>query len=526
MSDPTTRIPGLTISLGATISKKYRVDRVIGEGAMGVVVAATHLQLGQLVALKFLRGARATDGEAVARFVREAKSAARIQSEHVVRVLDIDALPDRTPFMVMEFVEGKDLAHVLAERGRLPVGEAIDYLLQACEAIAEAHVAGIVHRDLKPSNLLLAKRADGSRSVKVLDFGVSKLIRGCAGDYLMTSATATMGTPLYMAPEQMKSARNVDARADVWALGAILRELITGGPLFFGETVPEICAQLLSSERAPPMPESATISAELEAIVQRCLEKDWHRRFADVAELALALGPLAPERARLSIRRIVRIIRGASAAAMAPPSAGARAALVLVGDDNEDTALWSRDPGRGAGIPSPARSVSSMIVTPASGFLAPEVRPAGVSARFRRRHMVVAAVALVAATSGFFVTFRSPASPPPEVLTFEQVVLPQPQVPAPDPVVPPAVPLPGALPASGRAAVVPTGPLPHPVVPMRRLAAPARRNEPARLVPSAGVSDGTAAASVVPTLSAAPSPPPDPVEELPAEESDPYGGRK
>src|SRR5580693_7216018 len=169
--------------------------------------------------------------EYVARFEREARTAVKIKSEHVARVIDVGQLESGSPYMVMEYLEGEDLQGWLEKQGRLPIERAVDFLLQACEAIAEAHAMGIVHRDLKPANLFCIRRPDGTLSIKVLDFGISKAAGASMG---MTSTQAVMGSPLYMSPEQMGSSKGVDARSDIWALGVILFELVTGRVPFDG----------------------------------------------------------------------------------------------------------------------------------------------------------------------------------------------------------------------------------------------------------------------------------------------------
>src|SRR6188768_2962187 len=201
---------------GHVLAGKYRIERVLGQGGMGVVVAATHLQLGERVALKFLLPQAIHNPEAVERFAREARAAVKIKSEHVARVSDVGLLESGAPYMVMEYLEGYDLSTWLQQRGPLPVEQAVEFILQACEAIAEAHALGIVHRDLKPANLFVIQRADGVLSVKVLDFGISKAT-GLIGSGDMTTTSAVMGSPYYMSPEQMGSTKDTDTRADIWA---------------------------------------------------------------------------------------------------------------------------------------------------------------------------------------------------------------------------------------------------------------------------------------------------------------------
>src|SRR4051812_480796 len=210
---------------GQILGGKYRVDRVLGAGGMGMVVAATHLQLDERIAIKFLLPEALRNPEAVARFGREAKAAVKIRGEHVARVIDVGSFENGAPYMVMEHLDGRDLSSFIHERGAMPMSDAVDAVLQACEALAEAHALGIVHRDLKPANLFLTRRPDGTPSIKVLDFGISKLTAPGA-DHSMTKTSAVMGSPLYMSPEQMTASRGVDARTDIWALGVVLYELL------------------------------------------------------------------------------------------------------------------------------------------------------------------------------------------------------------------------------------------------------------------------------------------------------------
>lgn len=296
------------VAIGEVLAGKYRIDRVLGQGGMGVVVAATHVHLRQQVAIKFLlKGAR---GEVVARFLREARAAARLKSEHVARVLDVGELPNGSPYMVMEYLEGSDLEGVLAQRGPLPVEEAVLHVLQACEAIAEAHAAGIVHRDLKPANLFLTRMPDGSGSVKVLDFGISKDTTEDPSEQSasLTRTTAVLGSPSYMAPEQMRSTRDADARADIWSIGVILYELLTGAVPFVAESFVELALKVISED--PPAPRSyrPDLPPALEAAILRCIRKEPHERFANVAELAAAIAPFGPPAAAGYAERIARVL--------------------------------------------------------------------------------------------------------------------------------------------------------------------------------------------------------------------------
>ena len=299
------------VSVGDVVGRKYRIDRVLGEGGMGVVVAATDTQLERRVAIKFLLPGALANPEIVARFSREARAAAKIQSEHVVRVIEVGELDTGTPYMVMEYLEGRDLAERIRSE-RVSASDAARFVLQACEALAEAHAAGIVHRDLKPANLFLAQQPDRSVSVKVLDFGISKAPVGSGG---ITSTQAVMGSPHYMSPEQLVSAKHVDHRSDVWSLGIVLYEMLAGSPPFTGDTMPEIVAKILQSPLPSLHAVRPDVPAEIEQVIARCTAKDPTARFRDVAELAHALVAFAPDAVR-SADRATRIL-GRS---VAPPS--------------------------------------------------------------------------------------------------------------------------------------------------------------------------------------------------------------
>jgi serine/threonine protein kinase len=296
---------------GEILAGKYRIERVLGIGGMGAVVAARHLQLDTKVAIKFLLADRLADHEAVARFTREARAAVQITSEHVARVFDVGALDNGAPYMVMEFLEGEDLATWLRQRGPLPIDQAVEFVLQACVAVADAHRLGIVHRDLKPANLFCVRRNDGQFLIKVLDFGISKRtdLQAAEGGGSVTSTNAIMGSPLYMSPEQMRSPKSVDSLTDVWALGVVLFELVTGKVPFTGQTFAEIAVKV-ATERAPSMRDlRPEVPASLEAAVRKCLEADRRSRYRNVAELASALLPCATTRARTSVERISSILQ-------------------------------------------------------------------------------------------------------------------------------------------------------------------------------------------------------------------------
>jgi serine/threonine-protein kinase len=206
------------VHIGQVLAGKYRIERVLGEGGMGVVVAAHHLELDERVALKFLLPAAMNNEVAVSRFLREARTAARIKSDHAARVTDVGRLETGVPYMVMEYLEGGDLDAWVRQKGPLPVEQAVEFVLQAAVGVADAHALGVVHRDLKPANLFCIRRSDGQLIIKVLDFGISKItdLSGASGPSAgMTKTSAVMGTPSYMSPEQIRSSKSVDARADI-----------------------------------------------------------------------------------------------------------------------------------------------------------------------------------------------------------------------------------------------------------------------------------------------------------------------
>jgi len=321
-----------SIREGEVLAGKYRIERVIGEGGMGVVVAAHHLMFDERVAIKFLLPEGLRNAEAVARFEREARAAVKIKNEHVARMIDVGRLETGAPYIVMEYLEGSDLAGMLRTRGALPIEDAVEFVLQASEAIAEAHALGIVHRDLKPANLFVVRRADALLSVKVLDFGISKFTGKGTSDRNMgmTKTSAVMGSPLYMSPEQMESSRDVDARTDIWALGVILYELITGQVPFLAESMPELILKIISAQPAPLLNRRPDAPPGLEAVILRCLTKDRSKRYSNVAELAVALVEFGPKRSRTSAERISRTVQaaGLSASALAsPPSSDTTEAL-------------------------------------------------------------------------------------------------------------------------------------------------------------------------------------------------------
>ncbi len=423
------KAPELAVRVGDVLAEKYRIDRVLGVGGMGVVVAAHHLALGQSFAIKFLHPQIAREGEAKARFLREARAAAQLRGEHVVRVTDTGALDGLgVPFLVMELLDGQSLGALLRAGRRFSPDESVLYMLQAAEALAEAHRLGMVHRDLKPDNLFLARRADGTPYVKVVDFGISKTRE--EGALSLTSHNAIMGTPRYMAPEQMRSSKDVDARADVWALGAILYELLSGAPPFDAPSITELITQVQLAPHVPLAARVPGLAPALAAVVEACLQKDPAARTPDTLALARALRPVSPRDGWVHIERIERILGGGPSAAsevvagpasQRPAAGGARlwqvalaalalgallagaALLVITRRDGAAGAPPKGDPQGLAAVAAPAPSISAdpvSLVDPApaltasaaaQGAVASQVGPKGGRAKVAPSAPVAAA---------------------------------------------------------------------------------------------------------------------------------------
>ena len=386
-------LPGARVrpGIGDVIGGKYRLERLLGEGGMGCVYAARHEELDELFAVKVLEVARVGSSKDAQRLLREARATMRLKNEHVVRVVDA-SVGDTHPFMVMELLDGIDLEKLVARAGPLPITEAVDYVLQACEALAEAHALGMVHRDVKPANLLLTKRADGRPFVKVLDFGISKSPpqEGAGKKDHKTTATdvgEVFGSPAYMSPEQLRSTKDVDARSDVWSMGVVLFELLVGDLPFDGESRVALSIAVATapparlSERRPDVP------PELEHVVTGCLQKMKEHRIQSIAELAARLRPFASAEGAASCETVARL-------------AMVRASLASLPN-----------------IPPPPPSTSSPA--PALGFMRTEVIP-------RRQPTLLGlplwaagaavGVAVVVVGAGFAISTRG-ASPPTHALT-------------------------------------------------------------------------------------------------------------
>jgi serine/threonine-protein kinase len=332
---------------GELLADKYRIGAVLGMGGMGVVVQARDELLDRDVAIKFLLPRLSWSESSLQRFMREARASTRISSEHVVKLLEIGKLASGAPFLVMERLLGQDLKSLLAARGALPAEEAVDYVMQALQAVGEGHVRGVVHRDLKPGNLFLTRRADGSALLKVLDFGIAKTLHSEQAEQssaITNTDDVLLGSPSYMSPEQLANPRDVDERSDIWSLGVTLFELLSGRLPFDGDSKFAIMTSIMKAE-APELRSPAgspEVPQVLVEVVLRCLCKDRQARFASAGELAAALAPFGSEDARVSLRRIVGVGSTPSATLTSTPPHGVESVRAtsttlpaLAGADNE-----------------------------------------------------------------------------------------------------------------------------------------------------------------------------------------------
>jgi serine/threonine protein kinase len=407
------------ITVGELIKDKYRVERVLGEGGMGVVVAAHHVGLDQKVAIKFLHAHMLADKGVVERFAREARAASKLKSDHVARVVDVDALADGTPFIVMEYLEGTDLQRLASSDAAVPVDVAVACIVEACDAIGEAHRCGIVHRDIKPANLFLADLGGGKTRVKVLDFGISKMeAQEPQQRSRITRNQSAIGTAEYMSPEQMRSARDVDARTDIWALGVSLYELLTRSMPFSGENFFEIGAAVMSQQPTPPSRLRADVPAGLDGVILRCLEKDPAQRYASIDALVAALAPFA-SRGEAASGRASALLTPAGVESMPIAQTVAVLSLAPVGPSAIGAVSSGRRAARGSSILMFV--VGAVVVLGLGG--------GGLALALRRSTDGVSA---------------GPPSPPPTVAVSESGSAPQPVVvpsgaPADEPSVAPSV---------------------------------------------------------------------------------------
>ncbi len=463
----------MSVAAGTVLGGKFVVERVLGEGGMGMVVAATHVELGHRVAIKMMLPEARQHPEMLARFEREARAAAGLSSEHVARVTDVGRFDDGMPFMVMEFLEGEDLEQCIARQHQLPFGDVVRYFLQASLGLGEAHAHGIVHRDVKPSNLFLARRVGGRNVVKVLDFGIAKASLSNTNPQLTRTSTQ-MGSPQYMSPEQLRDTKSVDGRTDVWSLGAAFYEAITGVAAFPANTLAELHVKILMDAPVPPSVLRPGTPPELERVVLRCLEKDAGARYATMADL----------------QRDLEQLEGSLASSRSNPYAD----IAFDG-----TALPASAPAKPS-LPPPPRPLDGFAATaqgtdPGSGFAATDMPTsrtfggAGSVGRSSSRAVpyAVGAVALVAALAAGLALGRrggqAEAGAPPR-----EGSVPVASVPVAPPVALPVVP--SAPAPAAPAAPVATEPPAAPVNvrPARGVVeapadAPSKRVEPARAAP-------------------------------------------
>jgi serine/threonine-protein kinase len=408
--------------------------------------------LDERVALKFLLPEFATQEEAAPRFLREARAAVKIKSEHVARVSDVGTLETGAPYMVMEFLEGQDLSDKLVAEGLLGVEDAVDYVIQGCDALAEAHGYGIVHRDIKPANLFLTRRPNGTPLVKLLDFGISKTMAQVDN---LTKTTAALGSALYMSPEQMQQTRGVDSRTDIYALGITLYELLAGKQPFYAETLPALCAEIFTGTPTPLRTIRPDVPEGLAAVLEKAYARDRGARHQSVGELVLALAPYAPRRSQATIEGIAKM-SGLDAPVGAPSSAISSSPLAATVNDTATSPALARQSGTQfvpASQPVPTSQVPASMTgdivrqSTAPGMSVGAAAPAPHASSRGAFTAVASVLALLAAAIGTYVATHRPA---PQIAgVVETAVRVAPGVPANTTTAPaPEVGAPSALPSS------------------------------------------------------------------------------
>ena len=317
---PNESVPALTT--GDIVAGRYEIDGLAGDGGMAVVFSARHVHLNERFAVKVLRPAYAANPNIVSRFLQEARAAAQLRSDYVCRVFDVGIHQDM-PYIVMELLEGEDLRDYLYRVQSASAEEAVEFIIQACEGLAEAHAAGLVHRDIKPENLFLTVRRDGWRTVKLLDFGISKLIDPETLNTTLRRHVDTkdlLGTPHYMAPECIRSSKDAGPMSDIWAMGVVLYELLSGKLPFPGTTVTEISASILETEPESLLAINPELPPELVELVHWCLAKQPELRVTSASELAVQLLPFAPRRSRAVVERVQSLAKAQGEVFDIPPS--------------------------------------------------------------------------------------------------------------------------------------------------------------------------------------------------------------
>jgi len=425
--------------------------RVLGEGGMARVYEATDRDLGRRVAIKTLHEHRALSPDVRLRFLREGQTASKIRHPHVVDIYDVGR--GNQPYLVMEYLEGEDLANCLLRQKLLSVELTADLLLPVVAAVAAAHDLGVIHRDLKPDNIFLSVE-HGSIKPKVLDFGISK-IAAAGAEAAMTKTSAVMGSPLYMSPEQMTASRQVDARTDIWAMGVVLYELLTARVPFSAETLPEICGLILTATPQAIRDFSPAVPDGLQTVVRRCLEKDRERRFANVSELSRALSPFGSRATSRSVERIARILGASSMLDSMPPS-GPAPLPANFGPSTQSN--WGQTrPSRSSTVPViAALGVGVVLLGAVAAFLLLRSKPEGpqlagrppvsseaspTAAPTAAPLAVVTAAALPAADSAVVPTTKASAAPAPAAPPAKPSIAPNPVKvsPPPKPAAKPAV---------------------------------------------------------------------------------------
>ena len=461
-------------SIGSLINGKYLIEEIIGEGGVGVVVAAQNVELSERVALKFLKPEMLERTEIVGRFMHEAKAACSIKSEHSATVYDVGRTPAGVPFLVMEFLEGKDLATIIEEGRQLDVREVAEYGMQVCDALAAAHAKGVVHRDIKPENLFLTTR-NGMRSLKVLDFGISKT--ALTGSVLssvlpLVKTQALMGTPFYMSPEQVRTPDRIDSRTDIWSLGIVMFEALAGRLPLHAESITELCAEILESPLDSLTQYRQDLPEGFVDVVEKCLEKDVKRRFQNVAEIALALMPFAPKRARICAERAGQALAAAGLVkeseirlpSSMPPamSPGSHPSVRLSGSQGISSGSFQIGP-------PPSFSTPAGLATTMTPAAAPEPRVRAMTV------VAVLAIALGLAGAVYGFTRSAPAAVATAASTAPAAPAPE-QAPAPiaaAPVVTTTAAAPVEPPVEAQPSA-PTRPAPKPVAPAPARAAVAK----------------------------------------------------
>ena len=356
---------------GEVLDGKYLVERLIGEGGMGAVAKATHMLRRAPVALKFMSPAVLALKGAVERFVNEGVAASQIDSDHVVKVFDVGLMPSGAPYLVMEYLEGCDLAQLLTQAGgQLDVTRTVHFALQILRALQTAHASGIIHRDMKPSNCFVINKDGEADFVKLVDFGISKVRSddGTGHQANLTQTNTALGTPLYMSPEQARSPRDVDTRADLYSVGAIMYELLTGRTPHTADSgeYTEILFKIFTTDPDPIQSLRPDLPAGLAAAVQRALARDRNARFSSASEMAEALVPYADGRSA----NVVARLRGGRGFSLVPSTAPAPlAAAVAVTPPRPATDTGVSREAAGTGAPGPGRGGTIAVVALLAGML-------------------------------------------------------------------------------------------------------------------------------------------------------------